>query len=183
MEEFERLCDLARACAVGGRHAEAEQAFRSALQARPGDARLSVELALVLRRLRRPAEAESHLRAALAQAPGIASTHAELGAILFEQGRCPEAATAYREAIRLRPDFAKAHLALGLALERWGDFSGAEAALREASRLKPARCSRRAAIRQRPRRSRPRWRTGPTPPARPWVSVWRSSARAARPSP
>jgi tetratricopeptide (TPR) repeat protein len=110
MEEFERLCDRARACAVGGRHAEAEQAFRSALQVRPGDARLSVELALVLRRLRRPAEAESHLRVALARAPGIASTHAELGAVLFEQGRSPEAAAAYREAIRLRPDFAKAHL-------------------------------------------------------------------------
>src|SRR5262245_56413259 len=136
MDDFQRWCDRARARSVGGRFLEAEAAFREALRRRPGDARVTAELAVVLRRLRRPQEAESLLREALAQAPAIATTHAELGSALFEQDRFAESERAYREAVRLRPDFAKAHLALGLALERQGDFLGAAGSLQEAVRLK-----------------------------------------------
>ena len=76
MNDFHRWCDQARARVIGGRFSEAETAFREALRRRPDDARVSAELAAVLRRLRRPAEAEMLLRGALERAPTIASTHA-----------------------------------------------------------------------------------------------------------
>src|SRR5262249_2608011 len=107
MDDFQRWGDRARARSRGGRFVAGGGAVRAALRRRPGDARVSVELACVLRRLRQPQEAESLLRAALEQAPTIATTHAELGSVLFEQDRFSESALAYREAVRLRPDFAK----------------------------------------------------------------------------
>src|SRR5262249_52942550 len=102
MDESQRWADPARASAVAGPLEAAEKAFREGLRLQPSDARLRVELAAMLRRLRRPGEAEALLREALTAAPAVASVHADLGGVLFEQRRFTEAAAAPGEALRPR---------------------------------------------------------------------------------
>ena len=87
MVSFDACCRKAGAWARQGRYADAEEAYREAIELRPEEIKVRLDLAMVLRRLRRSAHAEEVLREAVKLRPELASVHAELGAVLFEQSR------------------------------------------------------------------------------------------------
>ncbi|HET6923494.1 MAG TPA: tetratricopeptide repeat protein [Anaeromyxobacteraceae bacterium] len=123
--------------------AGAEQAFREALRAEPGNPVAERNLGVVAwTRGDRP-EAERHLRAAAELSPGSKEAWAQLAAFLLEAGRPPEAERAWRRALEIDPAFAPA--LVGLASIRFGagDAPAAaplvEAALRADPGHPPAR--------------------------------------------
>ena len=65
MGAFEWCCRRAGAWTRQGRYADAEAAYREAIELRPEEVKVHLDLALVLRRLRRSADAEHVLRGAV----------------------------------------------------------------------------------------------------------------------
>ncbi len=84
-----------------GNAAEAEGAFRLAIQRDPSDAPAYLDLAEVLRGTGREAEAEATLRGALVWDAGDASVHHALGLSLVRQGRNAEALPFLEKAAQL----------------------------------------------------------------------------------
>jgi hypothetical protein len=99
-----------------GRLAEAEQLYRSILQARPDHPGITNNLGLLLKDQGRLEEAAATFRRMIALKPDDALAHCNLGNILRQQGAPDQAAASYRRAIALRPDMALAHRNLGTVL-------------------------------------------------------------------
>ena len=123
---------------AGKRYAEAESAYRAALEAAPRDARLHYGLGIALWELGRYEEAAAaQLRATTLQ-PDAGEAHYELGNALAVLRRFDEAEGAYRRAIALRPKFAEAHSGLARVLIEQRQPEEAAARARRALKLSPA---------------------------------------------
>ena len=90
-----------------GRIAEAEAAYRKALDLDPTFVEAAVNLADLQRRLRRDDEAEHTIRDTLQRAPQSAPAHHALGLALIRQQRKAEAVVQLALAAKLAPDDAR----------------------------------------------------------------------------
>lgn len=128
----EALAQRALFLAADGKHAEAIEAFRRAIDARNG-AFPSAEVGLV-----RSLFARKDIDGAATAAEKVARDNPRnleaqtvLANVIRDRGLYDEAVTAYRKAIALAPDRApEAHTGLALALEERGDHEGAAAELK-----------------------------------------------------
>jgi len=120
------------------RYAEAEPAYRLALERAPRDPRLHYSLGIVLWELGRYEEAAAaQLRATTLQ-PEADEAHYELGNALALLQRYEEAEGAYRRALELRPKFAEAHNGLARVLIELREPEEAAAHARRALAINPA---------------------------------------------
>lgn len=116
-----------------GRHAEAADSFRRALESDPTHPRAVTGLASALIALDRPAEAEEILAAAAARG-GPLGVHLLLSETLSQRGKWAEAEAAARRATALAPDSAAAWVALGSVLLETGNDAPADKAFDTALR-------------------------------------------------
>ncbi len=125
------------------RWADAEAAYREALQMESGFAITHIALSYVLTQPipaenlgDRYDEAERLARRAIQYAPSNALAHDQLGVAMEIRGIISaETETAYRRAIQLDPSFAPAYAHLGRLLRRTGQIEESAAAYRNALRL------------------------------------------------
>ena len=120
-----------------GRPAEAESAFRRALELAPNFIEAHNNLGNLYNGAGRFAEAEDSLRRALALNPDYVDSLFNLGNLFYATARLAEGEAAFRRVVALRPDFAKAHNNLGNLLLLAGRFAEAEVSLRLALTLQP----------------------------------------------
>jgi tetratricopeptide (TPR) repeat protein len=103
-----------------GRHADAIQAWKSALELAPGDPRLEQELATSVYMSRDYVAAEKLARQLIAKDSKVAELHFILGDSLMNQQQPEQAAVSLRKALALRPDYPAAQAVLGRALMQMG---------------------------------------------------------------
>lgn len=116
----------------------AEDVFRQALIANPGNGVLLNALGLFFRDLGRASDAVEVLKGAASHdGTQQAELFHTLGTALKSEGKLDEAIDAYTQAITLRPDYADALNNLGIALKEKGDIPGAEKAYRTAIEANP----------------------------------------------
>lgn len=120
-----------------GRAAEAEQAFRRAVELDGGDARARYGLGVVLFRQGKYDAAIEQYQAAVAADASLAHYWNNLGCALLELQRDGDAARAFRQALTLDPRDALAWSNLGSALERSGDRKGAIESYERAVAIEP----------------------------------------------
>jgi len=114
-----------------GRHADADKAYRKALEMDPDYVPAYVNLADLYRAQGRDADAEATLREGLKQVPGSAPLEHAYGLSLARLKRMPEALAALARAAKLAPDDARFAYVYAVALNSSGD---ARAALAEIDR-------------------------------------------------
>lgn len=122
-----------------GHYAEAERAYRKAVELNPAMPETWKNLALVLLKSNRAQEAEDALRQALKQKPDFALAWLNLSELLYKRGDKAGAGEALEKATSANPSFAAAWHALGVLRRETGDIAGAVAALEKASQLDPSR--------------------------------------------
>lgn len=122
-----------------GESAEAEAAFRRALDIKPDCSECQINLATVLGGEGHLEEAALLFRLALQVNPeqSGARAHNGLGAVLEKQGDLAGATSHLQEALRLNPDYAEAHNNLGAVYEKRGDLEAARSEFEHAVRLAP----------------------------------------------
>jgi predicted TPR repeat methyltransferase len=120
-----------------GRHAEAEQAYRTTIAARPEFVPAHSNLGVVLKAQGRHAEAIAAYRQAVELAPDFAQGWINLGNALKAGDDLHGALSAYRNAIMLSPDNVEAHRNLGRALVAYKRYDEALAVYREWQRVEP----------------------------------------------
>lgn len=116
-EWFERACELDGAPAT---LAEAEEAYRKALEADPTFADAHCNLGTLHFNQGRRDLARDCYERALAEAPDHLEANFNLASLLEEQGRREGALHHYKRALRANPGFAEAHLNLALLYEKLG---------------------------------------------------------------
>lgn len=141
-KDYRAWYDLGFVLNATGRKAEALDAYRKSVAAKPDIFESNLNLGLVLATTG-SAEAEQYLRAATLLKPtakpeeGLARAWLSLGRVL-EEKRPPEALGAYGEAAKLQPKDPEPHLSAGLLLEHQGRLAEAENEYRQAAALDPA---------------------------------------------
>lgn len=120
-----------------GSPAEAERAYRRALQLDPAFAAAALNLANLLNRQGRNDEAEAALREGVERAPEEGELHYSLGLLLAEEERHQQAAASLGRAAGLLPARARVRYNQGLVLWRLGRMDEAEAALAAANAVAP----------------------------------------------
>src|SRR4051812_5465120 len=126
--EYLRL--LAIASHLQGRPAEAVAALRRALEQRPGDALLLMNLGTALRAAGDLEAAAVALRRACDLAPDLAAAWYNLGRSLGQVGRTGEAHEAYERALRCDPSHVRARIGLADTLRTFGRIEDAAAEYR-----------------------------------------------------
>ena len=101
------------------------------------EARVRVNLGMLLGQQEKYAEAEAQYREALRLRPDYPEAHANLGIALACQGKDAEAEAEYRQALDLRPDDPRGFLYLGIALARQRKFAAAVRLFAEALAAEP----------------------------------------------
>jgi len=129
--------DRANALRFAGCWADAEAAYRRALELAPAHAEALNGLAIVLRSTGRTAEAIEVYHRAIDYHPALAGLHNNLGNALRDAGRGRDAIASYRRAIDLQPGLAEAHCHLGVMLRRRGEVEQAMAQYRCAVEARP----------------------------------------------
>jgi predicted O-linked N-acetylglucosamine transferase (SPINDLY family) len=120
-----------------GERDEAAQAYRRAIDARPGYAEALFNLGSVQHQMRQLEAAEVSYRQAIAIAPTVAVAHNNLGTVLKDQGHLDAALTAFEQAIALQGDYAEAHHNRGTVLQQQARAEEALAAYGRAIALRP----------------------------------------------
>lgn len=120
-----------------GRQAEAEAAYRAALQRDPWFLPARFNLANLLNRTGRNDEAEALLRAGLELSPEEGELHYSLGLLLNEMGRPEECAQELRQAAERMPERGRVRFNLALALLALERPAEAERELIAAARADP----------------------------------------------
>lgn len=120
-----------------GRHAEAADCLRRAVELRPGHAESHYNLGISLREQGDWLGAVGAFQTALKIKPDYAEAQDSLAHALLFQGRMEDAAAAFRAALRFYPGKPELHSNLGSVYQALGQMSQAEACYREAQRLKP----------------------------------------------
>ena len=121
--------------------AEAEHAYRKAVQISPEFAEAWHSLGTFLQRMSRNTEAEEALRQALKLKPGFAPAWVALGEMLIQRGDTANAKEAFEKATVADPKNAAAWYELSIAQRNMGDMASALAAAEQAVRLDPAKGS------------------------------------------
>ncbi|MCJ2179387.1 tetratricopeptide repeat protein [Novosphingobium album (ex Hu et al. 2023)] len=119
-------------------YADAEQAFRRAIEADPNHPASYNNLAISLRKQERPDEAETIYRDVIARKPDYADAQYNLANLLQIAERDEEAAEHFAATIRIDPGYVEAHYNLGNLLAKTGYHEEAIASLANAARLKPS---------------------------------------------
>ncbi|MGF6723775.1 tetratricopeptide (TPR) repeat protein [Paraburkholderia sp. GAS41] len=120
-----------------GQHAEAADLVGRAVDLRPQDAALQLNLGNALKALGQLDGAIERFRNALTLAPAFPLAHYNLGNAYAATGRHEDAADAFRKSLRLQPDNASTHNNLGNALHALGHHDEAIASFRRALELHP----------------------------------------------
>ncbi len=120
-----------------GQHAEAVDLVRRAVDLRPEDAALQLNLGNALKALGQIDAAIDQFRNALTLAPSFPMAHYNLGNAYASLGRHEDAADAFARSVRLQPDDASSHNNLGNALHALGRHTDAIASFRRALELRP----------------------------------------------
>lgn len=120
-----------------GRFAEAERAYRKALEINPAFADAWNSLGNYLIRVSRNTEAEEALRQAVKHRPNFAPSWVTLGDVALQRGDKPGAKEAYEKATMADPKNAGGWFGLGLARRELGDYANAVTAMEKAVRLVP----------------------------------------------
>jgi tetratricopeptide (TPR) repeat protein len=123
--------------AQGGRAAEAEAAYRTALRLQPTFVPAYVNLADLYRLQENDGDGERVLREGLAVAPNSADLQHALGLVLVRQQRTREAVTALEHAARLAPENPRYSYVYAVALHSTGSPRRAIAALKHALSRSP----------------------------------------------
>lgn len=121
-----------------GRLADAERAYRLALDMAPGHPEALHLLGLVSYRQNRLPEALGYLNAAVEQQPSSPLYWFNLGVISQKANRPQEAMTAYQKAIALNSRYLEAHINLGNVLRDRGELAQSIKAYRTALTLNPS---------------------------------------------
>ncbi|MFM0348424.1 tetratricopeptide repeat protein [Paraburkholderia sp. RL17-347-BIC-D] len=120
-----------------GQHAEAAELVRRAVNLRPEDAALQLNLGNALKALGQIDGAIEQFRNALTLAPSFPMAHYNLGNAYAAAGRHEDAADAFEKSLRLQPNDASSHNNLGNALHALGRHTEAIAAFRRTLELRP----------------------------------------------
>ena len=120
-----------------GQHAEAAALVRRAVNLRPEDAALQLNLGNALKALGQIDDAIEQFRNALTLAPSFPMAHYNLGNAYASVGRHEDAADAFEKSLRLQPDDASSHNNLGNALHALGRHTQAIASFQRALELRP----------------------------------------------
>ncbi|WP_094779777.1 tetratricopeptide repeat protein [Paraburkholderia ribeironis] len=120
-----------------GQHAEAAELVRRAVNLRPEDAALQLNLGNALKALGQIDDAIEQFRNALTLAPSFPMAHYNLGNAYASVGRHEDAADAFEKSLRLQPDDASSHNNLGNALHALGRHTQAIASFQRALELRP----------------------------------------------
>jgi Flp pilus assembly protein TadD len=115
----------------------AESELRAGLMLDPVAVELAVNLADLLRQLKRDEESEAVLRQAVTAAPSEPYPHHALGLVLVRQRRYPEALEKLALASRLAPDDARLAYVHGVALQSLGQREAGQQVLRQALQRNP----------------------------------------------
>lgn len=119
--EFLALVSGAAAHLQAGRLAEAERAYRAALDIIPADPAVTHNLGVAIASQGRPQDAVGYFNAALRADPGFVSAHYNRGAALLGVGDTAEAIKSFGRAAALEPDHYDAHRVLGFLWLGQGD--------------------------------------------------------------
>jgi Flp pilus assembly protein TadD len=120
-----------------GRIQQAEQLYRSILEAGSSDPQVWCYLGTAQLALGRPAQAEASYRKAIELRPQLAEAYADLGVAQAHQGKFGEAAANIQQALQLRPNYPEALSNLGILFNQLGRPADAVACLEEALRQRP----------------------------------------------
>ena len=120
-----------------GKGAEAESAFRKALELAPAAVVARIALGEILQRRGLLDEAIGHYEDAAAQAPERVDCPVNLGGALNDASRFDDAARALERAVERAPEVAEAHLNLGRARANQNRTGEAIAGFRHAAALRP----------------------------------------------
>ncbi|WP_322053567.1 tetratricopeptide repeat protein [Paraburkholderia bannensis] len=120
-----------------GQHAEAADLVRRAVDLRPDDAALQLNLGNALKAMGELDNAIERFRNALTLAPTFALAHYNLGNAYAAIGRHEDAMYAFEHAVRLQPGDASSHNNLGNALHALGRHAEAAESFRRALKIRP----------------------------------------------
>ncbi|SDQ76662.1 Tfp pilus assembly protein PilF [Paraburkholderia fungorum] len=120
-----------------GQHAEAAALVRRAVNLRPEDAALQLNLGNALKALGQIDDAIEQFRNALTLAPSFPMAHYNLGNAYASVGRHEDAADSFEKSLRLQPNDASSHNNLGNALHALGRHEQAIASFQRALELRP----------------------------------------------
>ena len=109
MTAISHTVEQARRLHQAGKLAEAERAYRQAIQANGHDAETLYLLGEALQGQGRLGEAAERYRQALELQPGHVAARAGLGVTLAGMRKLPEAVAELLQVVRQRPDFAQGH--------------------------------------------------------------------------
>jgi tetratricopeptide (TPR) repeat protein/TolB-like protein/DNA-binding winged helix-turn-helix (wHTH) protein len=122
-----------------GSYANAEVAFKKALDIDPFSVSSLLGLGDVYRLLNRHKEAEDNLKKAIGLNPGDPRPYNRLGRFLFRSGRFDEAAEQYQHVVALQADNMNAYSNLGAAYMMSGRFELAAPAYERAINIEPSK--------------------------------------------
>ena len=131
--------EIARATSLRelGRFGEANDLLRMARSRWPGNADITLQLALGLHRHGELAAARAELEPILASEAANANTWFAYGLICQDSHDLAAAIAAYRRTLELSPELAEAHVNLGICLQRTGDIAAAKTMFGRAVQLRP----------------------------------------------
>ena len=135
--DYYRVFDEAWELAEKGKHEDAVEEWRKAVELSPKEAKPRVLLGGELIRTGHLEEAIEQCQRALEIQPTFAEAHNNLGIALAKSGKLDEAITQYQKALKINPDYAEAHNGLGLALASSGRPDLAIAQYRKALEIQP----------------------------------------------
>ncbi len=120
-----------------GQHAEAADLVRRAVDLRPDDAALQLNLGNALKALGQLEAAVERFRNALTLSPAFALAHYNLGNAYAVLGRHEDAMFSFGHAVRLQPGDASSHNNLGNAYHALGRYTEAVDSFRRALKIRP----------------------------------------------
>jgi tetratricopeptide (TPR) repeat protein len=120
-----------------GREADAERAYRRAVDLGPGLSRARSNLGALLARSGRAGEAKPLLTEAIRLEPSSPDAYNNMAALLLDENAPAEAAKYARLALDADPRHVDAHVNLGVALARAGDLDAARGEFEAALRIDP----------------------------------------------
>jgi len=129
--------NLGNALRDAGRHKEAAQAFRCALELKPEFAEAHNSLGVTLEALGAPQAALESYQRALEFEPNYVEALNNLASALRDAGRLDEALSALQHALRTQPKFAQSHNNLGLLLVAQNRVSEAISSYEQALLIAP----------------------------------------------
>lgn len=121
-----------------GQHAEAADLVRRAVDLRPDDAALQLNLGNALKALGQLEAAIERFRNALTLSPAFALAHYNLGNAYAALGRHEDAMFSFGHSVRLQPGDASSHNNLGNAYHALGRYTEAVDSFRRALKIRPS---------------------------------------------